>query len=83
LTTTVSLKFTFAVVYNQTSFEDLEKGLLIKSIIASHGRDLSLPSPKLNVPVYPSTLAKLLSATKQAISPSTTMSKLSTNISPN
>jgi hypothetical protein len=37
----VSLKFTFAVVYNEMSFQVLGKELFIKLVIASHGRDLS------------------------------------------
>lgn len=59
---------TFVVVYNKMSF------------IASDGRNLSLPSNKLNILAYPSTPTKLLSRTKQKISPSTTLSNLSTTI---
>ncbi|ONM02782.1 hypothetical protein ZEAMMB73_Zm00001d031369 [Zea mays] len=77
----VSLKFTFVVVYNLMSFQNQEKELLIKSVIASHGRDLSLPSTKLSIPMHPSTPTKLLSRTRQAISPSTALSNLSTSIS--
>lgn len=71
---------TFVVVYNKMSFKDLENELLIKSVIASDGRNLSLPSNKLNILAYPSTPTKLLSRTKQKISPSTTLSNLSTTI---
>ncbi|ONM35910.1 hypothetical protein ZEAMMB73_Zm00001d042630 [Zea mays] len=77
----VSLKFTFVVVYNLMSFQNQEKELLIKSVIASHGRDLSLPSTKLSIPMHPSTPTKLLSRTRQTISPSTALSNLSTSSS--
>jgi hypothetical protein len=78
----VSLKFTFAVVYNEMSFQVSEKELFIKSVIASHGRDLTFPSPKLKIPVQPSTPTQLLGAAKQQVSPSSSLSKLSTAISP-
>ncbi|AQK78917.1 hypothetical protein ZEAMMB73_Zm00001d035371 [Zea mays] len=78
----VSLKFTFAVVYNEMSFQVSEKELFIKSVIASHGRDLTFPSPKLKIPVQPSTPTQLLGAAKQPVSPSSALSKLSTAISP-
>lgn len=78
----VSLKFTFVVVYNEMSFQVSEKELFIKSVIASHGRDLTFPSPKLKIPVQPSTPTQLLGAAKQQVSPSSALSKLSTAISP-
>jgi hypothetical protein len=43
LASIVSLKFTFDVVYNDVSFHDVEKELLIKLIITVHGRVHSLP----------------------------------------
>jgi hypothetical protein len=43
LASIVSLKFIFDVVYNDVSFHDVEKELLIKSIITAHGRVHSLP----------------------------------------
>jgi hypothetical protein len=76
------LKFTFAVVYNKISFQVVEKELFVKSVIASHGRDLFLPSPKLKIPMHLSTLMKLLATVKQSVSPSTTLSKLLIVVSP-
>jgi hypothetical protein len=70
----VSLKFTFAVVYNDISFHDLDKEFLIKSIITAHGRAHSLPCS--------STPRKPFSVPDPAVSPSTAMSKLSTHTSP-
>jgi hypothetical protein len=45
----VSLKFTFAVVYNDVSFHDVDKELLIKSIIVAHGIVHSLPGPQTHI----------------------------------
>jgi hypothetical protein len=77
----VSLKFTFAVVYNDISFHDLDisfhdldKEFLIKLIITAHGRAHSLPCS--------STPRKPFSVPDPAVSPSTAMSKLSTHTSP-
>jgi hypothetical protein len=44
LASIVSLKFTFAVVYNDVSFHDVDKELLIKSIVTAHGGVCSLPA---------------------------------------
>jgi hypothetical protein len=51
----VSLKFTFVVIYNLMSFQNQEKELLIKSVIAL---DLSLPSTKLSIPMHPVNTSK-------------------------
>lgn len=50
LASIVSLKITSIVVYNQISCVDLDKEHLIKSVISSHGRDVPLTSPGLNIP---------------------------------
>jgi hypothetical protein len=56
LASIVSLKFMFVVVYNDVSFHDVEKELLIKAIITSHGRVQSLSSPQTIIPaLLPST----------------------------
>jgi hypothetical protein len=39
----ISLKFTFAVIFNQRSFSSQNKVLLIKSIVATHEREHLLP----------------------------------------
>jgi hypothetical protein len=39
----VSLKFTFAVIFNKRSFSAPDKVLLIKSILGAHGREHRLP----------------------------------------
>jgi hypothetical protein len=70
----VSLKFMFAIVYNDISFHDLDKEFLIKSIITAHGRAHSLPCS--------STPTKPFSVPDPTVSPSTAMSKLSTHTSP-
>jgi hypothetical protein len=50
LASIISLKITSIVVYNQMSCVDLDKEHLIKSVISSHGRDVPLTSPGLNIP---------------------------------
>jgi hypothetical protein len=79
----VSLKFTFAIFYNDVSFHDVEKELLIKAIITSHGRVRSLSSPQTLTPaLLPSTLDKSISAGNLMVSPSIAMARLSTSSSP-
>jgi hypothetical protein len=81
LASIVSLKFTFAVVYNDVSFHDV-KELLIKAIITSHGRVCSLSSPQTLIPaLLPSTPDKSISAGNLMVSPSTPMARLSTSFS--
>jgi hypothetical protein len=79
----VSLKFTFAIVYNDVAFHDVEKELLIKAIITSHGRVCSLSSPQTLIPpLLPSTPDKFVSTRNLMVSPSTAMARLSTSSSP-
>jgi hypothetical protein len=83
LASIVSLKFMFVVVYNDVSFHDVEKELLIKAIITSHGRVQSLSSPQTIIPaLLPSTPDKSVSAGKLMVLPSTTMARLSTSSFP-
>jgi hypothetical protein len=83
LASIVSLKFTFAVVYNDVSFHDVDKELLIKSIILAHGRVRSLPTPQTFTPaLLPATPEKSISPGNLIDSPSTVMARLSTSSSP-
>jgi hypothetical protein len=82
LASIVSLKFTFAVIYNNVSFHDVEKELLIKSIITAHGRARSLPGPQTLIPaLLPSTPNKSVPPGNLMVSPSKAMARLSTSSS--
>jgi hypothetical protein len=78
----VPLKFMFTVVYNDVSLHDVEKELLIKAIITSHGRVRSLSSTQTLIPaLLPSTPDKSVSARNMMVSPSTAMARLLTSSS--
>jgi hypothetical protein len=78
----VSLKLTFAAIFNQRSFSSRNKVLLIKSIVATHGREHLLPHTEQNIQImHPSTPAKPASISTQQGSSSLPMSKLSTGAS--
>jgi hypothetical protein len=82
LVSIVSLRFTFAIIYNDVSFHDVEKELLIKAIITLHGRVHFLSSPETLIPaLLPSTPDKSVSARNLMVSPSTAMARLSTSSS--
>jgi hypothetical protein len=83
LASIVSLKFTFIVVYNDVSFHDVEKELLIRSIITTHERVHSLPGPQaFTTALPPPTPDKFVSLTNLIDLPSRAMVKLSTSPSP-
>jgi hypothetical protein len=66
--------------YNDVSLHDVEKELLIKSIVTTHGRVHSLPGPyALTTALPPPTPDKFGSLTNLIDSPSTAMAKLSTS----
>jgi hypothetical protein len=78
----VSLKFTFAVIFNQRLFASQNKVLLIKSIVAAHQREYLLPYTEQNIQImHPSTPVKHTSISTQHGSPSLPMSKFSTDAS--
>jgi hypothetical protein len=80
ITAIISLKFRFAVNYNQESYWGREKVFLIKSTVAAYGRNHALPQIQQNaIMLSPSTPIKSAAATKIEDSPSTAISKLSTD----
>ncbi|KAL5663963.1 hypothetical protein ACJX0J_024071, partial [Zea mays] len=77
----VSLKFTFVVTYDNESYGGHSKIFLIRSILATYGRDSLLPQIQENVDItYPNTPMQLTA--KEHKSPSTAMSNLTTNSPP-
>ncbi|XP_023158029.1 uncharacterized protein [Zea mays] len=77
----VSLKFTFVVTYDNESYGGHSKIFLIRSILATYGRDSLLPQIQGNVDItYPNTPMQLTA--KEHKSPSTAMSNLTTNSPP-
>lgn len=77
----VSLKFTFVVTYDNESYGGQSKIFLIRSILATYGRDSLLPQIQGNVDItYPNTPMQLTA--KEHKSPSTAMSNLTTNSPP-
>jgi hypothetical protein len=74
----VSLKFTFAVVFDR-SFRAREKTLLMKSIVTTHGRSHPLPHSQQTTHLeFPSTPTKNPTLPGTPHSPSMAISKLST-----
>jgi hypothetical protein len=83
LASIVLLKFMFVVVYNDVSFHDVDKELLIKLIITVHGRVRSLPGPQTLTPaLLPSTPDKSICLGNLMDLPSIAMARLSTSFSP-
>jgi hypothetical protein len=75
----VPLKFTFAVVFDDSSFRAREKTLLIKSIVTTHGRSHQLPHSQQTTHLeFPSTPTKNPTLPGTLHSPSMAISKLST-----
>ena len=76
----VSLKFTFVVHVTEESYYSKNKVLHIRSILATHGRQQSLPHIPENIEQQgPSTPMKLPTNILPQESPSTAMEKLNTN----
>jgi hypothetical protein len=55
----VSLKFTFAITYNEESYLGLEKVFLIRSIVAVYGRIPNIHLLPPNTPTKPATITKV------------------------